>query len=522
MGAVTLETWQRFYDRVIERGSDWPRNLWFAAVEDGLSAALPAQSRLLVQYRQDVAELRELERTASGSYRDLTRIAQLEAEIMRLIAIADESIREESATVDERHEPAPPPPAEDGPRIGFWLGALILGVIMLCGALLGVTYYHQQRMNERMERDLVALQQRLIAQAAEERAALEVRIRSADRVKENFGALQAELRASVDEFNKVMSASLRSMAALGDSGITDLERQLLDHDVGAALNGLRERAATLEAQLDQVDDSLSMVAQRLPDLDSGVNRLAERLEATTAGFERVERQVATIQAQAPEIALWLEGQRQALAQNLDVRRQAIGELGAGVATLQGALDHSRSQLATLEGWLEQDLARARQQGDGLERALDQVRAEQQPTELVTQVDARFETTQDGMQKQLDAILLQLAEEADPAVARSEDALKGAEAEVARRLETATEQAIGDLSEAHGAQLAELSRWASATRAELEQTRAGLITGWRGMAETVAERQQKVLAQLDQYAATLEVRVQEFLEALDLVAARSDG
>jgi hypothetical protein len=32
----------------------------------------------------------------------------------------------------------------------------------------------------------------------------------------------------------------------------------------------------------------------------------------------------------------------------------------------------------------------------------------------------------------------------------------------------------------------------------------------------------VLAELDQYAATLEGRVQEFLKALDVIAARSDG
>jgi hypothetical protein len=523
MGSVSLETWERFYDRVVERGSDWPRNLWFAAVEDGLSAALPAQSRLLVQYRQDVAELRDLERRATGSYRDATRMAQLEAEIMRLIGIADQSIREQSVAVGEQHEPALLPPSPDRPRIGFWLGALILGVIMLCGALLGATYYHQQRMTERMERDLVALQHRLIAQAAEERAALEVRIRSADRVKENLGALQAELRANVDQFNKVMSASLRSMIALGDGAITDVRRQLQDSDVGEALQGLRARTATLERQLDQVDDGLSVLAQRLPDLDSGVNGLAERLEATTAGFERAEGQVATIQAQAPEIALWLEGQRQALAQDLELRRQTMGELGAEIARLKDALDGSRSQLVTSEGSLEQDLARAGQPGDGLERALDQARAaERQPMELVTQGDGGFGTMRDGMQKQIDAVLWQLAEQADPAGLRSEDALNRAEAEAARRLETATEHAIEDLSAAHGAQLAELSRWASATRAELEQTRAGLFAGWRGMDEAVAERQGKVLAELDQYAATLEVRVQEFLKALDVIAARSDG
>ena len=91
MVSVTLDTWERFYERVVKQGNDWPRNLWLAAVDDGLRAALPAQSRLLVQYRQDVAALRELERAAPGSYRDSTRMAQLEADIMRLIGLADQA-----------------------------------------------------------------------------------------------------------------------------------------------------------------------------------------------------------------------------------------------------------------------------------------------------------------------------------------------------------------------------------------------------------------------------------------------
>jgi hypothetical protein len=521
MSSVTLETWERFYDRVVVRGSDWPRNLWFAAVEDGLSAALPAQSRLLVQYRQDVAELRELERTATGSYRDSTRMAQLEAEIMRLIGIADESIREGSARLGEQHEPAPPPAAEDHRPIGFWLGALIFAVIMLCGALLGVTYYQHQRMTERMERDLVALQHRLMAQAADERAALDVRIRSADRLKEDVGALQAELRANVDEFNQMMAASLRSIAALGEGGITGLERRLLsqESDLGKTMDGLRERAAALGRQLDHVDHSVSVLVQRLPDLDRGSNRLAERLDLTTAGFERVESQVATIQAQAPEIALWLEGQRQALAQDLEGRRQDIGRLDAEIATLQGSL----SPLARREGALEHDPARGSERSVGLEPGLDQAwAAKREPTQVVNQVDVPFTTTADRMQEQIDTLLAQLADEAGVAGLRREDALQRAEADATRRLEMATEQAIADLSEAYGGQLAELSRWASAARAELERTRAGLVAGWRGIDAAVAERQLEVLAELDQYAATLEGRVQEFLKALDVIAARSDG
>ena len=102
-----------------------------------------------------------------------------------------------------------------------------------------------------MKHDLTALQDRLIEQAADQRAALEVRIRSAEARQQTFGALQAELRANVDEFNKLLSGALRSMTALGDSVKPDPERQLLgqDGDLGKALEGLRERAASLERQL---------------------------------------------------------------------------------------------------------------------------------------------------------------------------------------------------------------------------------------------------------------------------------
>ena len=43
-----------------------------------------------------------------------------------------------------------------------------------------------------------------------------------------------------------------------------------------------------------------------------------------------------------------------------------------------------------------------------------------------------------------------------------------------------------------------------------------------MDEAVAERHSSVLAELDQYAATLEGRVQELLDALDVIVVRSNG
>ena len=221
-----------------------------------------------------------------------------------------------------------------------------------------------------------------------------------------------------------------------------------------------------------------MLARRLPDLDSGVNRLAERLEASTAGFERVEGQVAAIEAQGPELALWLEGQRQALAQDIEGRGVSLRELGAEITALQGALEDLRGQLVDVTRSLEADLARVKQQG---EQAFDQVRAaEQRATGLVSQVDAEFKTIQGTAQEKVDALL---AEQSKRAVQRTDEIMQRAEAEAARRLETATEQAIDALQQAQEAQLAELKTWASKVQAELEQTRAALVTGWRGMDET---------------------------------------
>jgi chromosome segregation ATPase len=515
MASVTHESWDTFYDRVVVGGGKWPRSLWFAAVEDALRAALPAHSPLLVQYRQDVGELAEIERAGAASHHDTTRAQQLEAEIKRLIGIADQSIRE---SADQQ-------PARSQPRIGFWLAALTLGIITFCGALLGATYYLQQRATERMRLEVAGLQQRLMEQAAGQRSALELRIRSVDRVKEELLALQGELRANVDEFNKLMSASLRSLSSVGDSAIVDLERQVKGPESGtaAASSRLRERAATLERQLDQVDGSLSMLARRLPDLDSGVNRLAERLEASTAGFEQVLDQVATIQAQAPELALWLEGQHQALAEDIEGRGVSLRELGEEITALQGALEDSRGQLVDVSGSLETDLARVKQQEEEFEQALDQVRAaEQQASALVSQADAEFKTVQGSVQEKVDGFLADLGEQVERAALRSDEIVQRAEAEAARRLETATQEAIDALHQARQAQLAELKTWASKVQAELEQTRAALDAGWRDMNDTVAERQSKALSDLDQYAAALEVRVQEFLKALNVIAGRSSG
>ena len=64
----------------------------------------------------------------------------------------------------------------------------------------------------------------------------------------------------------------------------------------------------------------------------------------------------------PELALWLEGQRQTLAQDLEGRGVSLGELGAEITGLRDALEDSRGQLVDVSASLEKDLARVKQQG----------------------------------------------------------------------------------------------------------------------------------------------------------------
>ncbi|MGH6900410.1 MAG: hypothetical protein ACREJ5_28325 [Geminicoccaceae bacterium] len=525
MAATSLTAWERFYERVVARGGNWPRALWFAAVEDGLAGALTENSRLLSEYRRHVAEWNLLESEAAGSHRNAQRVAQLEADIMRLIGYANQTIRDRADDADRQTELArlPPPPVPE--RGGVWLATTTVGVMLSCGVLLGATYYQNHRMTLRLERELVTFQQQLSEQAAAERAALELRIGAVERLRQDLDAVQAELRANVAQFNEVMSASVRSITALGDSTLGDLARRLADQDgeVQAALDSLHARAAALERGLDEAAQSLTSVTLRLPDLSDHMDRMATQLETTEADFERAAGQVQTIKAQAPEIALWLEGQRQGLVQTLQAQRQTMDEVDFEIATLKGTLNESRGELRTFQETIATDLAGAKQQGAELEQALDSVRAtELRATDLVAEISAKVESTQSDLRGRIDALVSDLAKTADRAILRSEDVMKGAQAAGSRRLEAAAEQAIAGLTKAREQRLAQLTQWAAATQSELAETEASLVAGWRGMEKTVAERHSDVLGDLDQYAATLEGRVQELLDALDVILVRSNG
>ena len=93
MDQARIKRWERFYRDVVMRGSEWPRELWLAAVGDALTAALPEDSALPGDFRRTAAELQNLDRTNRGSYLEERRMGQLEAQIQHLIGTADHVIR---------------------------------------------------------------------------------------------------------------------------------------------------------------------------------------------------------------------------------------------------------------------------------------------------------------------------------------------------------------------------------------------------------------------------------------------
>src|SRR5688572_10992761 len=157
MDPAKVKAWQRFYDQVLSR-SDWPRGLWFAAVEDALRAAFGPDSRLLEGYRTDVEELLQLERRASGSYHDEKRRGQLEAQIKRLINLADETVLQAAAS-----EPAPPAPvhakaAAARPRLTLgpaW--SLVAALVLLLVGTGGAVAYYELRMAAQAEDQLARM-----------------------------------------------------------------------------------------------------------------------------------------------------------------------------------------------------------------------------------------------------------------------------------------------------------------------------------------------------------------------------
>ena len=490
MDPAKVEAWHRLRDQVLQN-PNWPRGLWFTALEDGLRAAFGEESQLLADFRRDRGELLRLELRASGSYHDGRRIEQLEAQISQLVSLADRMVLADGSDLGEPRpaaaRPAVRPAAAPAvasamasaagagapPRRTGWraqAARLAVGLLLLALGIAGASLYYEARMRSEADQQLVRI-------------------------------------------DRLLDQRLASLSA-------DLERRRLapgDGDgEGGVAGALGERTEALGEALDELGLDLAALELRLP-------ALREQLERLTAGAGQMADdlagagvEIAGLEAAAPELTAWLAREKAELERGVQSQRDALGGITAGVQHLDDEIDRSRALLTSFTRSLDQGLEQARRDGEALQNAVETVRAS--GLEVAKLIDG----AETKVQAAIDQMLSELAEQADLAVLRGEDAIARAESELARNIEQASAATLDALAQEREAQLAALAERVSATQVELEQTRAGLIASWQRMDRSVAERQSEVVAGLDAYASSMEARVEELLEALDVMVARTGG
>ncbi len=459
--------------------SSWPRRLWFAAVEDGLGRALGKEAPLVAEFRRDAALLLQLEAAASRDERDLRRLVQLEAQIRRLIEQADAAMA--PAAQDEPPPlPAAAPAAPRRARLAQDRRSLALGVLLFVLGGSAASLYYEMRLTTHAHQQAVLLSRML---------------------DERVAALRADFGPPPGAGGQLSGPA----------------------DMAAADGGLRARAGAMSQILDELGLELGSVEARLPALDRQVEAIASGAQQVAGELAGVSAEIGALKAAPAELAAGLARQQDEIERGLHGRREAFEALTVQVQALAQEVARSQALLTGFNRSLDQGLAQAKADGDALKGAVEEMRTSGlQAASLLDGVKAQAAAAQQDMQAQLDRMLSQLAEQADLAVLRGQDVIGRAEGEVARRIDAESESTLAALAAARGTQLAGLAEQVAATQAELEQTRAGLLASWQRMDQSVAERQQAVLAGLETYAGTIEARVEELLQALDVMVARSGG
>jgi chromosome segregation ATPase len=513
--AAKLRAWQRFGDRVASN-PDWPRSLWLAAVEDALAAALGPDSRMFAEFRAQVGELLTLERATPRGYQDELRIAELEARIERLIELADDMVKagaEASAQAAARHR---------------WLRPLLssaLGALLLLAGIAGATALHEARLDAEVNRQMQRIGSLIDGRVADLRADLDQRLSLAQRLSQETKQLHDRFGAEVDQLSATMAGSMRSMVALSDQTVSEIQRRLdaRGGDASGAQAGLQARADALGRGLDGVGQGLSRLQERLPKLVDQVEGVAASVQRLRAETDRSAAAISAVSAGTPELVASLEQQKSRLGHDLDQHKTELDALTSKIKDVESLVDRSRARLDGFNRSLDQGLTQAKRDGAALQSTVQDLHATGlQAAQLVADAEAKAEARQQELQKKIDQILSQAAEKADLAAARSQDAARRAEGDVTRKLQGESQQAVDDLSKAREAQLAELSKRVGAIQAELDQSRTGLLASWQTMDQAVANRQRQVLTDLDGYAQIIQGRIQDLIKALDVKVAGGNG
>jgi hypothetical protein len=477
------KAWHRFREQLLH-DHGWPREVWFTEIEDGLRAALGDASPLLSEFRRDRAELEMLERQASGSYQDERRIGQLEEQIRQLAALADRTatrINPDPAPPRQAApepfrptlEAVPPPPGRyDWPRRVL---VLAFGMMLVALGAAGASFYYETQRTAEAERQMARIDQLLEQQAAGLRAELDQRL-AADRE--------------------------------GSSETPD---------------ALRARSAAAARALDGLSLDVSSLGMRLPVLGNELDGIAADAGQMADDLARADAEVDSLRAASAELTAWLAQQQDELERIVQGRRESLSDITGRVQGLAVDADLSQTLLTDLKRALVESLHQAGQDGETLRNAVEEMRATGlEVAKLMDGAEAKVQAAQATMQRKIDEMLSNVAEQADLAVLRGNDVIGRAEGEIARRVEATSTAALDAIVEEREAQLAALAQQVSATQAELERTRASLLASWRRMDQSVIERQTAVLTSLDAYAGTIGVRVEELLQALDVIVGGAGG
>ncbi len=232
MHRSSVDDWIRFYDEVIVRGADWAPEAWFAAVEQAMAGALPADSPLLDTYRRRVEELLALDRAGGASEEDERRISALEAEIQRLIGAADEVIRTRRTVParTNRIRDVVEAPLQVRPRQSFLRAALTTAlVLVLMGAgLLAALYLYDARVAMKVDQELDRYAADLKTTVARLQAELEAQMGHNQSEQERLQTLQGEVAADLAAFEREVDDSMVRMTTLAADASRELERRLAE------------------------------------------------------------------------------------------------------------------------------------------------------------------------------------------------------------------------------------------------------------------------------------------------------
>jgi chromosome segregation ATPase len=321
--------------------------------------------------------------------------------------------------------------------------------------------------------------------------------------------------ARIDRLLAERAASLRA----------ELERRLSTpgEDQSGPAGPLHGRSVALGRALDQLSLDVSALGMRLPALDQELERITAGAGQMSDDLARAGSQIDALEAATPELTAWLAQQKGELEQGVQSGRDALGGITARVQQLAGEVDRSRGLLVELNQSLVEGLEQARVDGNALRTAVDEMRVTGlEVAKLMEGAEDKVEAAHQAMQAKIDQMLSDLSEQADLAVLRAGDVGRRAEGEVVRRVDVAGAAALDAVAKERAAKLAALAEQVTASQRELEQTRAGLLESWQRMDQSVSQRQSEVLTNLDGYAGTIGVRVEELLQALDVMVAGSGG